>query len=391
MSQSLNRLVLGKDHTLFSSAKNTFGDTRKRHIFYAAELRRRHPGSEIRTITYSPAALQVNFEQVSDGFRVYGTGSLHRATFMFGLLIQLRTVLADGWRPDVVTVQTPWEEGVIGYLAARWLKARFIPQLHFDLFSDDWKGEHWLNPWRQKVACWLFKHAVRIRVVSSLQRDKLVSRLGIAPDRICIVPVGVNFTPAVGSKREYKERIAPGLASKKVVLFVGRFCHQKNLPLWVDVAEQVSRQIPDATFIMAGDGELSGEIKTLILQKGLKDRFHFLGNVGHGQLPAVYAAADLFLLTSYYEGFGRVIVEAYFAGVPVVSTACTGPEDIIGQGVTGLLLPTGDCHGLADSVVNLLSDNELRESFGSLGHKMVTAQFSLEALTAKLITCWESA
>lgn len=391
MPRTLNILILGKDPTLFSSEKTTFGDTRKRHMVYAAELQRRHPESEIRTITYTPASQIRQYEKVCKGFRIYGTGSAHRTTFVLGLLKQLRTVLADGWRPDVVTVQTPWEEGVIGYLIARCFKAKYLPQLHFDLFSDDWKIEHWLNPWRRLVASWLFKHADSVRVVSTVQREKLVKHLGIAAEKIQIVPVGVNFKPADESKELYKNNISTGLAAKKVVLFVGRFCQQKNLPLWVDVAEQVVSQIPDAAFVMAGDGSLSAEIKTLVRQKGLEDRFHLLGNVGHEQLPEVYAAADLFLLSSHYEGFGRVIVESYLAGVPVVSTACTGPEDIIDPGVTGFLLPCGDCQGLADAVVNLLQNDELRERFGSLGQQSVLGQFSLEALTGKLITCWENA
>jgi glycosyltransferase involved in cell wall biosynthesis len=391
MTRSLNILMLSKDPTLFSRENTTFGDTRKRHIVYATELLRRHPESEIRTITYTPITQNVQTEKVCDGFRIYGTGSLHRATFLLGLLIRLRSVLADDWRPDVVTVQTPWEEGTLGFFIARCFNAKYLPQLHFDLFSDDWKREHWLNPWRQMVASWLFRNADSIRVVSTVQREKLVGKLGITAGKIQIVPVGVNFVPVDGTKEFYKDKIAAGLAANKVVLFVGRFCHQKNLPLWVEIAEQVSRQIPDAAFVMAGDGDLSEDVKSLVRQKGLEERFHFLGNVGHGQLPEVYAAADLFLLSSHYEGFGRVIVESFLAEVPVVSTACTGPEDIIEHGLTGFLLPIGDCRGLVDAVVHLLQDNELRERFGSRGHQLVAAQFSLEALTGKLITCWENA
>jgi len=115
--------------------------------------RRKYPGSEIRIITYTSVSQPIQTEQVSDGLRIYGTGSIHRATYLFGLLKRLPKVLAKGWRPDVVTVQTPWEEGSLGYIIARLLKAKYLPQLHFDLFSNDWKKEHWLNGWRKQVAC----------------------------------------------------------------------------------------------------------------------------------------------------------------------------------------------------------------------------------------------
>jgi glycosyltransferase involved in cell wall biosynthesis len=279
---------------------------------------------------------------------------------------------------------------VLGYLVAKSLRAKFLPQAFFDLFSPEWKNEHWLNSWRQKVASYLFKHADSIRVVSTAQRENLVKHLGILPERIKVIPVGVNFQPALGSKELYKNKIACGLATKKVVLFVARFHPQKNVSLWVDIAAEVSRMIPEAAFVMVGDGPLFSDIQAKVRQKGLADRFHFLGSLDYEQLPEAYAAADVFLLSSDYEGLCRVLVESYLAGVPVVSTA-SGAEDVIIDGETGFILPCGDCRGLTGAVVKLLQDDEMRERFGRLGQEKVTAQFALEALAEKLITCWESA
>jgi len=382
--------MLSKDPTLFFSDSATFGDSLKRHIMYASALLSKHPGSEIRIISYAPKSWKVKSGEVADGLRIYGTASLSRATYLAGILRLLPVALADDWRPDVVTVQTPWEEGTVGYFIAKTFNARFLPQLHFDLFSEEWKKEHWLNPWRRMIASWLLRHADTIRVVSNVQREKLVSRLGIGAAKIKVVPVGVNFQPVTGLKEKFKNKIARGLETKKVVLFVGRFCHQKNLPLWVDVAEHVSRQIPEVAFVMAGDGETSDMVRSIVRKRGFEDRFHFLGTVGHEQLPEVYAAADIFLLTSHYEGFGRVIVESYLSGVPVVSTACTGPEDLIVSGETGFLLACNDCRGLTDAVVQLLKDDERRECFGLVGCEKISRSFSLEALTSKLIECWDN-
>jgi len=118
------------------------------------------------------------------------------------------------------------------------------------------------------------------------------------------------------------------------------------------------------------------DIQLFVKQKKLTEQFYFIGNVGYEKLPEVYAAADVFLLSSHYEGFGRVILEAYMAGVPVVSTACTGPEDIIDSGSTGFLVPPGDCPALTDAVLKLLQDDELREPFGKRGQEKVMKQFS---------------
>jgi glycosyltransferase involved in cell wall biosynthesis len=75
----------------------------------------------------------------------------------------------------------------------------------------------------------------------------------------------------------------------------------------------------------------------------------------------------------------------------VVSTACTGPEDLIDSGENGFLLACGDCRGLSDAVVRLLEDDESRARFGRVGREKISHNFSLEVLTDKLIECWDSA
>lgn len=391
MAQTLNILILGKDPTLFSKEKNTFGDTRKRHIAYAAALQQKHPESEIRIITYTPAPEIILTEKVCDGLRIYGTNSINRATYLWGILKRLPAVLADGWRPDVVTAQTPWEEGSLGYWISRGLRARFIPQLHFDIFSEEWKRESLLNPWRKKTAFRLFRRAAVIRVVSNKQREKLMDYWCIAGNKISVVPVGVNFRPVNGPKSGFKKRIADKLEGKKVVLFAGRFHAQKNLALWVDAAEKISRQVPDAAFVLAGDGPLLDNIKSRVRERRMWDKFYFPGSIAHDQLPSIYAASDIFLLSSNYEGLPRVIVESYLSGIPVVSTMCNGPEDLIDHGITGFLAPCKDSDGLAEAVVRLLEDDGMRERFGRLGNRKITESFSLDVLAGKLISCWEGA
>lgn len=385
----MNILIIGKDPTLFESGKETFGDTRKRHIAYARALRRRWPGSSIRIITYTPSAARYEVEQVEDGLTLYPTCSFHRATFLWDV-VRLFPHLIRGWKPDLITVQTPYEEGLIGYFLSRFVGAKFLPQLHFDLFSEDWRKEHWLNSWRCCMASWVIRRADGVRVVSEALKSKLVERLGMTEDRVNVLPVGVNFTPVdrVEKGEACKAAINPKLAGKPVVLFVGRFYAPKNLSLWVEVAERVSREVPEAYFVMAGDGPLLAEIRALVENKKLSERFCFLGKVGHERLPEVYAAADLFLLTSNYEGYGRVVVEAHLAGLPVVSTKSTGPKDLIVDGETGYLHPLKDVDGLARSVVRLLSVPGLRDTMGQAGKKRVEQQFSLDTLVERLITAW---
>jgi len=257
------------------------------------------------------------------GLKLFGTASLHRATYLADVLIRLPAVLVDGWRPTAVTTQTPWEEGVVGALLAKALEADFLPQLHFDLFSEDWLREKRMNAVNRVIAGPVLRAATRLRVVSDPLKTKVAHRLRLDPAAIDVIPVGVNFQPSSLSADQAKQRLDVRLVGHPVVLFVGRLTAQKNLPLWLDVAGDILKAAPDTRFVLVGDGELDGELRRMINQRKQGDRILLTGPIGHARLPEVYAAADLFLLSSDYEGFGRVLLEAAFAGVPSVATRCS--------------------------------------------------------------------
>ena len=251
--------------------------------------------------------------------------------------------------------------------------------------------EYWINGWRTWLGKQLIRRADGVRVVSEVLKEKVVKHLNLSDEQVFVVPVGVNFQPVdfhSSDKNYYKSRLNQQLVGKPVILFVGRLCPQKNLPLWINVASRVTEHIPDAQFVLAGDGILSSEIRGLVANQKLTDKFHFLGSVGYECLPEVYAAADVFLLTSHYEGYGRVIVESFLSGVPVVSTACTGPEDLIVDGENGFLLEVGDLVGLSDAVINLLQDKQKAESMGISGRDRMNEMFSNTVLAKRLIECW---
>ena len=100
----------------------------------------------------------------------------------------------------------------------------------------------------------------------------------------------------------------------------------------------------------------------------------------------------MFLLSSHYEGFGRVVLESMLkpGGVPVVGTACTGPEDLIDDGKDGYLLPVGDHDGLLDRTLRLLRSPELARQFGSLGREKALRKWSMQVLINDLISLWGS-
>jgi glycosyltransferase involved in cell wall biosynthesis len=384
----LRILVLGNDPALFASEREPFAEVRERQAYYAQVLRRRWPDGELRIVSFGPRTWPARGVRVADGLKLFSTRSYHRVTFRAGLVRAIGSALGGGWRPDVVTVQKPWEEGTAGWLVARATRAEFLPQVHFDLFAEAWLRERPLNRLRRRVSISLLRRAERIRVVSRGVADSL-AETGIARERIHWIPIGVTLRATSLSRQECKRRIDPQWSDRPLVLFVGRLYAPKNLPLWVDVAARIIETTPGVCFAIVGDGPLRSQMAQRVRSIGLENRFRFLGAVRHDRLPELYGAADVFLLTSDHEAFGRVIVEAAQAGVPVVATACTGPRELIEPGATGLLAPRGDGAALAESVSELLRDPVLASRLAGAAREQIGRRFSLESTAASLVDFWE--
>jgi glycosyltransferase involved in cell wall biosynthesis len=136
------------------------------------------------------------------------------------------------------------------------------------------------------------------------------------------------------------------------VLSVGTLKDQKNHKVLLDAFAKLPNR--SARLIIVGEGPLRGELKRHASQLGIADRLIMPGSVDPWPY---YASANLFVLSSDYEGFGNVIVEAMYAGLPVVSTDCpSGPAEILGGGKYGRLVPVGDAGRLSEAIEQALTD-----------------------------------
>lgn len=125
---------------------------------------------------------------------------------------------------------------------------------------------------------------------------------------------------------------------------------------FVEAAARVAGAIPEARFVVVGDGELRGPVEERAAALGLRDRLHLLG--WRRDVPRIMAAFDVFVLTSLWEGLPRVLPEAIAAGVPIVATAVDGTTDIVRDGDTGVVCRPRDVEALAAGVLRLLREPE---------------------------------
>ena len=183
-------------------------------------------------------------------------------------------------------------------------------------------------------------------------------------DRIAVVHnIGKpeNLPPA---SQEAGERPYPATAPYEV-LACGRLVEQKDYPTLLAAFAAIAHEC-DAHLRILGEGPLRDDLMHQVRRLGIAERVEFLGFRRDAQ--DYMGRADLFVLSSIYEGFGNVIVEAMAMGAPVVSTACPhGPEEIITDGVDGVLVPVGQPRTLADAMSALLADSVRRARIAQAG------------------------
>jgi glycosyltransferase involved in cell wall biosynthesis len=216
--------------------------------------------------------------------------------------------------------------------------------------------------------------------VSPRVRQDLIEHHHIGtPSRFQVVPLGIDLDPfeAVGSEARRRARQALQIPDgAHVVTTVGRLTAIKQHALFLDVAARVHASDPQAVFLIAGDGELRGELEAQAAQLGLSSSVRFLG--WRRDLTTIYGASDVFLLTSRNEGTPVALIEAMASGVAGVATDVGGVRDVLDD--SELVRPFGDTEGLAKSVLTLLNDPERRAAAAIAGRRSVVARYHFRRL-----------
>lgn len=151
------------------------------------------------------------------------------------------------------------------------------------------------------------------------------------------------------------------------------FCF-KDHPTFLRAAKRVHESVPDAAFIIAGEGELMDATRELARNLGIADRTFFIGRCQ--DVGSLLSISDVCVLSSSSEGFSNAILEYMAAGRPVVATDVGGAREAIVHGETGYIVPPGDDQRMAEHIIYLLSDPENARSLGASGQRRVNEMFS---------------
>jgi glycosyltransferase involved in cell wall biosynthesis len=248
-----------------------------------------------------------------------------------------------------------------------------------DQTHDDVREYSFLYRWLDTLANRL-NH--RVIAVSSSIRTFLCRKEGIPADKISVIYNSVDllrFSPKSDPKARTEARQRLGLpADALLVGGVGRLRYQKNFALFLEVAAEVCARLPQALFLIAGEGPERTKLEEMSQKLGIASRVRFLGFVK--DMPEFYQSLDLLLLTSHFEGTPLTVLEAMAMGVPVVASQVDGVEEVLEDGRDGFLAPPGNRKAFVEKVCRVLQDRSLRQKLSQVGQEKVGRHFSAEAM-----------
>lgn len=327
------------------------------------------PGNPVQDYVDRAEALGVPVERV-----------IIRRHFDPGLWRWLAVRLRDA-RPDLVHTHLIHAD-LYGIPAARWAGVRGVVSSRH---NDD-RFRRWLPV--RVLSRWLWRQADAGIAISEAIRRFAIAYEGVSPQKIHTIHYGLD-PASVHAPPDARTRLRQELGLPADAPLVGSVCRlieQKGLDNALDGFAQVAAEFPAAHYAIAGDGPLRGALEAQAARLGVADRVHFLG--WRADAPAIFAALDVLLAPSRWEGFGLVFLEAMALGVPVISTRVSAIPEVIADGETGWLVPPDDPAAIAGALRAALADPDERCRRGEAGRARLESQFTVDAMVERTLAVY---
>ncbi len=283
--------------------------------------------------------------------------------------------------------------GLVGLALRRSLRAPLVTTFHaLGLVRRAHQGADDAFPAaRLSIERALVQHSARLVAECPQERHDLIQSYGADPQRISLVPCGVDldrFRP--GDRGAARARL--GLpVDEFIVLQLGRLVPRKGIDNVVRALAMLPRHWPARLVVVGGDSDAPNEVLTpeigrlrrLAADHGVADRVHFAGRHGRDALRDWYVAADVFVTTPWYEPFGMTPLEAMACGTPVISTDGGALPEVVGD--AGIVIPARDSQAIARAVTRLLRSPDKRKELSARGRQRIVDHFSWEVTAGRMV------
>jgi len=283
-------------------------------------------------------------------------------------------------RPEIVHTWL-FAGNCYGRLAARQAKVPHI--LASERCVDVWKRQY-----QFAIDRWLAKYTDFVVANSNAVRD-FYQKVGIPAEKLIVIP---NAAPPIVPRQHLgrEAKLAEfGLASSGPTIgFIGRLWPQKRVHdlIWAVDVLRISGW--KSHLLIAGDGPRRAALERFTRNLDLESHVHFLGH--QKDIDGLLDAIDVVVVPSRFEGMPNTVLEAMRAGKPVIATRIPGMDEVVLDGITGILVEPKQPFALARAISRLLSDQELRERMGAAGKQRIQEAFSVERMVDSYSELYES-
>lgn len=285
-------------------------------------------------------------------------------------IIKLRKLIRK-YKPDVVFAHSS-KAGAITRIANIGIKNKCLYNPHGWAFNMGCsKGKQKLYATIERIAAPFCRKMV---CISEYEKESALARKICKEDKLSVIYNGIDIEEYEECLQEKHIRKTLNIPEEAFVVgMVGRLCEQKAPDVFIKVAKQIKKGIPDAFFILVGDGEKKEEIIEYAKNNGLIDSLFITGWVKD---PMRYVSVfDVAVLLSRWEGFGLVLPEYMSAKKPIVASRVDAIPEIITDRETGILVNPDDIEGTSRAVFNLVEDIDLRNKIAEKGYIEVRKRF----------------
>jgi len=313
--------------------------------------------------------------RLSEKVFVYGSGGGNKIFQLINVYRTAKKLLRCG-KFDVITVQDQYYLALVGRILAKKFKIGLELQIHgFEKYSG----------LRKIIADFAIPRANAVRCVSQRLKKQISKEFGVVEEKITVAPIYSESVKFIKSKVHKVDNEN----NKFVFLTVGRLVAVKNIGLQIRAMAEAVKKYPNAELIIVGDGperkKLELKIKNLKLQNYIK----LLG--WQNNPDEFYSQADAFLLTSDYEGWGMVAVEAANYGLPIIMTNVGCAGELIENEKSGLVVPVNNQIKLEEAMVRIIKDDSLRKKLAEGALSAIKNLPSKEETLALYKQSWEKA
>ena len=277
----------------------------------------------------------------------------------------------------------PFIQTIHGVLADEYIKAtqRGIPTIQTKLANIVmWK----LSKLEKQAA----EKADIIITISKYTQNKIIQLYEIEKEKIRIVPNGVDIQKFKPRKNLTRIKRQIGINNRQCVLFVGRLIPRKGLSFLVQAAKYIIKEKEQTVFVIVGDGPQKNQLISYLEKNRIRKNFIFLGDIKDEILPLIYNCAEVFVFPSVQEGQGIALLEAQAVSKPVIAFNTGGVRETILNQETGFLVKPNNKE-LANAIIKLLKNEEMRNKMGKKGREFVSKNFSWEKSAKKLLETYK--